>query len=32
MLVAGRIVQSGTYAELMDQEGPFKDLAMRQIA
>jgi ABC-type bacteriocin/lantibiotic exporter with double-glycine peptidase domain len=32
VLVAGRIVQSGTYAELMDQEGPFKDLAMRQIA
>jgi ATP-binding cassette subfamily C protein len=32
VLVAGRIVQSGTYAELMGQEGPFKDLAMRQIA
>jgi len=29
---AGRIVQSGTYAELMGQEGPFKDLAVRQIA
>jgi NHLM bacteriocin system ABC transporter ATP-binding protein len=32
VLVAGRIVQSGTYAELMNHEGPFKDLAMRQIA
>jgi ATP-binding cassette subfamily C protein len=32
VLLAGRIVQSGTYAELMGQEGPFKDLAMRQIA
>jgi ABC-type bacteriocin/lantibiotic exporter with double-glycine peptidase domain len=32
VLVAGRIVQSGTYAELMGQEGPFKDLAVRQIA
>ncbi len=32
VLVAGRIEQSGTFAELMDQEGPFRDLAARQIA
>ena len=32
VLVAGRIAQSGTYAELMEQEGPFRDLAARQIA
>jgi ABC-type bacteriocin/lantibiotic exporter with double-glycine peptidase domain len=32
VLKAGRIVQSGTYAELMDREGPFRDLAARQIA
>ena len=32
VLVAGRMVQSGTFAELMDQEGPFRDLAARQIA
>ena len=32
VLVAGRIVQSGTYAELMEREGPFRDLAARQIA
>jgi ATP-binding cassette subfamily C protein len=32
VLVAGRIAQSGTYAELMEREGPFRDLAARQIA
>jgi ABC-type bacteriocin/lantibiotic exporter with double-glycine peptidase domain len=32
VLKAGRIVQSGTYAELMEREGPFRDLAARQIA
>jgi len=32
VLVAGRIVQSGTYAELMEREGPFWYLATRQIA
>jgi ATP-binding cassette subfamily C protein len=32
VLVAGRIVQSGTYAELMGKEGPFRELAARQIA
>ena len=32
VLEAGRIVQSGTYAELMEREGPFRDLAARQIA
>ena len=31
-LKAGRIVQSGTYEELMEREGPFRDLAARQIA
>jgi HlyD family secretion protein len=30
--MAGRIVQSGTYEELMEREGPFRDLAARQIA
>ena len=30
--MAGRIVQSGTYEELMEREGPFRDLATRQIA
>jgi ATP-binding cassette subfamily C protein len=29
---AGRVVQSGTYDELMGQPGPFADLARRQIA
>jgi ATP-binding cassette subfamily C protein len=29
---AGRIVQSGTYRELMDQDGPFAELARRQLA
>jgi ABC-type bacteriocin/lantibiotic exporter with double-glycine peptidase domain len=32
VLKAGRIVQSGTYTELMEQDGPFRDLAARQIA
>jgi ABC-type bacteriocin/lantibiotic exporter with double-glycine peptidase domain len=32
VIVAGRIAQSGTYAELMEREGPFRDLAARQIA
>jgi ATP-binding cassette subfamily C protein len=32
VLQAGRIVQSGTYAELMEQQGPFQNLAARQIA
>jgi hypothetical protein len=32
VLKAGRIVQSGTYEELMEREGPFRDLASRQIA
>ena len=30
--MAGRIVQSGTYEELMEREGPFRVLATRQIA
>ncbi len=29
---AGNIVQSGTYAELIEQEGPFAELAKRQLA
>lgn len=32
VLEAGRVVQSGTYAELMEQEGPFRALAHRQLA
>ncbi len=28
----GELVQSGTYAELMEQEGAFRDLASRQLA
>ncbi len=28
----GKIVQAGTYGELMAQEGPFAELASRQIA
>ncbi|HET6765176.1 MAG TPA: NHLP bacteriocin export ABC transporter permease/ATPase subunit, partial [Longimicrobiaceae bacterium] len=28
---AGRIVQTGTYDELMAQEGPFRELALRQL-
>jgi ATP-binding cassette subfamily C protein len=31
VLCQGRIVQTGTYAELMAQEGPFKELAARQV-
>ena len=30
--MAGRIVESGTYEELMEREGPFRVLAARQIA
>ncbi len=32
VLQAGRITQSGTYAELMEREGPFRELASRQLA
>jgi NHLM bacteriocin system ABC transporter ATP-binding protein len=32
VLKAGRIVQSGPYEELMERDGPFRDLAARQIA
>jgi NHLM bacteriocin system ABC transporter ATP-binding protein len=32
VVVAGRIAQSGTYEELIQAEGPFRDLAQRQIA
>jgi NHLM bacteriocin system ABC transporter ATP-binding protein len=32
VLEAGRIAQSGTYEELMKREGPFRNLARRQIA
>jgi ATP-binding cassette subfamily C protein len=32
VLVGGKIVQSGTYQELMAQPGPFVDLASRQLA
>ena len=32
VLRAGRVVQCGTYAELMEQHGPFHELAARQIA
>ena len=32
VLEAGRIVQDGTYAELLSQPGLFQDLAKRQIA
>jgi NHLM bacteriocin system ABC transporter ATP-binding protein len=32
VLKDGLIVQSGTYTELMEREGPFRDLAARQIA
>jgi ABC-type multidrug transport system fused ATPase/permease subunit len=28
---AGRIVQTGSYEELMAQEGPFRELALRQL-
>jgi ABC-type bacteriocin/lantibiotic exporter with double-glycine peptidase domain len=32
VMEAGKIVQSGTYAELAAVDGPFKQLASRQIA
>jgi ATP-binding cassette subfamily C protein len=32
VLQAGRITQSGTYADLMEREGPFQELASRQLA
>jgi NHLM bacteriocin system ABC transporter ATP-binding protein len=32
VLQNGKLVQSGTYAELMNQPGPFSDLAKRQLA
>jgi NHLM bacteriocin system ABC transporter ATP-binding protein len=32
VLQNGELVQSGTYAELMNQPGPFSDLAKRQLA
>jgi ABC-type bacteriocin/lantibiotic exporter with double-glycine peptidase domain len=32
VLQAGRITQSGTYAELMERKGPFRELASRQLA
>ncbi len=32
VLVAGEVAQEGSYDELMAVEGPFRDLAMRQIA
>jgi ATP-binding cassette subfamily C protein len=32
VLEKGRLIQQGTYAELMKQEGPFVELASRQIA
>jgi ATP-binding cassette subfamily C protein len=31
VLQAGRMVQSGTYDELMEREGPFRELAARQL-
>jgi NHLM bacteriocin system ABC transporter ATP-binding protein len=31
LIAGGRIVQSGTYAELLEVEGPFADLAKRQM-
>jgi ATP-binding cassette subfamily C protein len=31
VLVAGRIVQSGTYDELMQHDGPFMQMARRQL-
>jgi ATP-binding cassette subfamily C protein len=31
LLQGGRVVQSGTYAELLGQPGPFADLARRQL-
>ena len=32
VIVAGRIAQAGTYEELMQVDGPFRELAQRQIA
>ncbi|MDQ3913003.1 MAG: NHLP bacteriocin export ABC transporter permease/ATPase subunit [Actinomycetota bacterium] len=32
VLQAGRITQSGTFAELMEREGPFREFASRQLA
>lgn len=32
VLEDGRVAQSGTYAELMNREGPFRNLALRQLA
>jgi ATP-binding cassette subfamily C protein len=32
VMVAGSVVQSGTYRELVDQPGPFADLVKRQLA
>ena len=32
VLINGEMVQSGTYAELINQAGPFADLAKRQLA
>lgn len=31
VLEGGRVVQTGTYAELFEREGPFRDLARRQL-
>ena len=32
VLESGRVVQTGTYDELLEHEGPFRELAQRQIA
>jgi ABC-type multidrug transport system fused ATPase/permease subunit len=32
VIEAGRIVQQGTYDALMAQDGPFRGLALRQLA
>jgi ABC-type transport system involved in cytochrome bd biosynthesis fused ATPase/permease subunit len=32
VLINGKIVQSGAYAELIEQLGPFVELAKRQLA
>jgi ABC-type multidrug transport system fused ATPase/permease subunit len=31
VIVAGRVVQSGTYAELAEQDGAFRNLIRRQL-
>jgi hypothetical protein len=31
MMMAGRVVQTGTYQELVAQPGPFADFAQRQL-